>query len=100
MHLCACFRRPVSHGALVEVRATYGGYFSNHEGFGHGTLTHRVITPASDLHSKDPFLHRRKLYVEKHKIICIKYFFGPKLFARTLQIMQNRLEHIIRKEEI
>lgn len=28
IHLCACFRRHVSHGALVELRITCGSYFS------------------------------------------------------------------------
>lgn len=28
IYLCACFRRHVSHGALVELRITCGSYFS------------------------------------------------------------------------
>lgn len=100
LHLYAWFRRAVSHGALVEVRTTFGGYFSNHLGPGNRTFTHWVIAPASDLYSKESFLDRRRLYVEKHKMYCIKCFLTPKLFARTLQIVQSKLEHVIRKGKI
>lgn len=91
LHSYACLRRAVSHGALVEVRTTDGGYFSNHLGPGNRNFTHRVIMPASDLDSKESFLDRRRPYVEKHTMYCVKCFLTSKLLLGPCKLCRTDL---------